>query len=134
MDIDTPVDLSAHIKPTPAEKVPEIQTNVWKEDEGLTEAFVELATKAAICLKEDVEVIPLSEKLLPDENASSHLVTRREQRDVVAYALRASRENLGKRRFIVAIRGSPGIGKSWSGLLYIRTLMQQTTGRRPILF
>lgn len=85
-------------------------------------------------MAEEIEVVPLNSKLLGDDNASSHLVTRREQRDVVDYAFKVSREKLSKRRLIVAVRGSPGIGKSWSGLLYIRKLMQQTTGRRPIIF
>ena len=45
-----------------------------------------------------------------------------------------SRENLSKQKFIVAVRGSPGIGKSRSSLLYIRELMQQTAHRPPIIF
>ena len=85
MDIEPPVDVSKFIKPKEAEEVPEIRANVWEENEELTESFVELATKDAIPLKEGVEVIPLSSKLLGDPNASSHLVTRREQRDVVEY-------------------------------------------------
>ena len=39
-----------------------------------------------LLLAEGIEVIPLNSKLLGDNNASSHLVTRREQRDVVDFA------------------------------------------------
>jgi hypothetical protein len=135
-NIDPPIDLSPffNVIEKPKEKVPAVQSTVWKEDEDLSNSFHELASNNPVNLKENVEIIPMNKNLLNDRSASSHLVTRQEQRAVISWAFKVSRENLSKRRFIAAIRGSPGIGKSWSALLYIRKLMQQKTGRRPIIF
>lgn len=81
-------------------------------------------------------MIPLKARIFGDASASPHLVTREEQRKVVDYAFKKSRDYLTKRRFTVAVRGSPGIGKRWSGLLYIRKLLtvKEPADRRPILF
>jgi hypothetical protein len=132
--IDPPVDLSTFLKKERKEKVPAVQSTVWKEDEDLSTSFHELSSNKPVTLKENVELIPMNENLLHDRSTSCHLITRQEQRAVISWAFKVSRENLEKRRFIAAIRGSPGIGKSWSALLYIRKLMQQKTGRRPIIF
>lgn len=129
------VDISAYLDPEPPEEtVPVVDESVWIEDNELTEAFHNLATAVALNLGEDVQVIPLKKKILSNRIASPHLVTRVEQRNVVDYAFKMSRARLSKQRLTIALRGSPGIGKSWSALLYIRKLMNQTTGRRPIIF
>lgn len=129
-----PVDISVHLTQKPAPKVPVLDETEWKEDEELTAAFRELQTKEAIDLGEGVQVIPSNWNFLQDQSgASSHLVTRQEQRNVIDYAFMKSRENLSMQEFFLAIRGSPGIGKSRSALLYIRKLMQQATARRPII-
>ena len=111
-----------------------VQETVWKADAALTAAFEELATAESFALAEGIEVIPLNSNLLGDDNVSSHLVTRSEQRAVVDYAFKVSRENLSKYSVTISVRGSPGIGKSWSSLLYIRKLMKQPEHRRPIIF
>jgi hypothetical protein len=115
--IDPPIDLSLFYneREKPKEKV---QPTVWKEDEDLTNSFHELSSNNPVNLKENVEIIPMNQNLLNDSSASSHLVTRQEQRAVIKWAFKESRENLSERRFIAAIRGSPGIDKSWSALLY----------------
>jgi hypothetical protein len=134
MDAPT-VSLSDILPPTPPEEiVPEVDGSIWEEDNELTENFRQLANTEPRALGEDVEVIPLQNYIFVDTNASPHLVTRVEQRKVVDYAFKVSRDNLSKRRVTIAVRGSPGIGKSWSGLLYIRKLLNQSTGRRPIIF
>ena len=81
--------------------------------------------------------------LLHDRLAALRLVTREEQRAVVKKAFEISRKcldtespraNRGKnaKQYIVALRGSPGIGKSWSSLLYLKLLLKEK--RRSILF
>ena len=116
------------------EEVPIVDETVWTADAALTAKFKGLATAEPQALSEGIEVIPLKSNFLDDSNASPHLVTRKEQRDVVDYAFKVSRENLSKRGVTVSVRGSPGIGKSWSLLLYIRKLMHQSEQRRPIIF
>jgi pantothenate kinase len=116
----------------PKEEVPVVELTVWKEDEDLSNSFHELSSNNPVKEMENVEIIPMNRNLLNDSSASSHLITRQEQRAVINWAFKVSRENLSERRFIAAIRGSPGIGKSWSALLYIRKLMQQKIGRRPV--
>ena len=129
-----PLDLSPFLKPEVEEKVPVVEQTAWKADAASKAALQELATAESMEIDEGIEVIPLNSKLLGDNNASSHLVTRREQRDVVDFAFKVSRENLSKYSVTISVRGSPGIGKSWSLLLYIRKLMKQTEHRRPIIF
>jgi hypothetical protein len=120
MEIDPPIDLSKFYdeEEEPKEKVPEVQPTVCEEDEDLSKSFYQLATTNPVKLKENVEVIHMNKNLLDDENATSHPLTRKEQRDVVNGAFAVSRDNLSKRNLIAAIRGSPGIGKSWSALLF----------------
>lgn len=73
--------------------------------------------------------------LLGDPTSTTYLVTRVEQRAVVEHAIKLSRNYLDAVRHTVALRGSPGIGKIWSSLLYLRILMNQPTReRRSILF
>lgn len=117
------------------EKVPEIKTDIWEKDEVATAAMHDLATAEFLKCKEGVEVLFLKTNLLRDPTSTPYLVTRVEQRAVVEHAIKLSRDSLDTVRHTVALRGSPGIGKSWSSLLYIRILMNKPTQeRRPILF
>jgi hypothetical protein len=105
--MDVPLlDLSEYVKDVIPEIVPEVDPSIWKEDEEMKEAFHKLATRDSFTLKDDIELIPLNTRILGDETASPHLVTRKEQRDVTDCAFNISRNNLSKRNFIVTIRGS----------------------------
>lgn len=75
-------------------------------------AFQQLSISEAYGLGEGVEVVFLTTNLLRDDTATSYLVTRPEQRKVVEYAFTVSRNSLNIARHTVALRGSPGIGKS----------------------
>ena len=130
MAIPPPHDLSAFLAAKQiAPQLPAIDPSIWLEDEGQTAAFRELQTQKTVSLAGGgVEVIPLTHRILDGESASlstNHLVTRPEQRKMIDYAFEQSRMNLSKQKYVIAVRGSPGIGKSRSALLYIRRLMQQ---------
>ena len=129
------VDSSLLPAAAPEKPVPAVDLAIWEKVESTAAAFRQAATAKSLPLGEEVEVIPLSTSLLDDYTATSYLVSRAEQRGVVEYAFKASRNSLRNARHTVAVRGSPGIGKSWSALLYIRMLMNQPkANRRPILF
>lgn len=126
-------------RPTVPECVPAVGLSVWNLDAGMQKALNELSTTPSIDIGEQVQLTILNTKILEDSDASSHLVTRKEQRDVhvtdVAFKISRAKENFSKENFVVAIRGSPGIGKSWTSLFYIQKLMQQSTAeQRPIIF
>lgn len=126
--------ISPCLEPEVKEKAPVVQETVWKEDKASTAAFEKLAIAMAFALTEGIKVIPVNNKILRDDNTSSHLAICSEQRDVVDCAFKASQENLSKHSVTISIRGSPGIGKSWSSLIFIRKLLKQTENRRPIVF
>ena len=133
------VDLAPYLKPKETPQLPVINQRDWLKDSAQTAVFRELQTRESLGVGEGVEVIPLNHDILEGDStsfATHHLVTRLEQRKVIDYAVEQSRMNLDKRNYVVALRGSPGIGKSRSALLYIRKLMLQTESsfRRPILF
>ena len=75
-----------------------------------------------------------------DPTGITRLVTRPEQRRVVRLPYEKSREILttpspkgtegeNLKLVVLAVRGSPGIGKSWSALLYLRHLLNEK--KRP---
>eukprot|EP00978_Attheya_sp_CCMP212_P033832 scaffold138601_cov28-Attheya_sp.AAC.2 len=81
MDAAIPLlDLSEYVKDVIPETVPEVDPSIWKEDEDeeMKEAFHKLATHDSFTLKDGIELIPLTTRILGDETASPHLVTRKE--------------------------------------------------------
>lgn len=124
---------------------PEIDSTVWQKDVTITEAINEFEAKEPTDRDCGIKTssLPDGMNLLQDRVAALRLVTRKEQRAVVKKAFEISRTwlatdspkaNRGKnaKQFIVALRGSPGIGKSWSSLLYLKMLLKEK--RRSILF
>lgn len=122
--------------------VPPEVSDEWLESEDATASFISVATNpskwAGTGGEQGVEVIgiPSSTFTVPQSSApSKNIVSRPEQREVIQFAFNLSREeNLRTAGVCIALRGSPGIGKSWSALLYIRLLMIQKENRRPIIY
>lgn len=135
-NLEEPIDLSSFPRPkNKPEQVPAIDDEVWRRRAETTTSLNQLRTAESVPLKDGIELIPFMGDLLKDKDASRHIVCRDEQRKVINYAFDESRRHPEKRNFVVAVRGSPGIGKSWSALLYLRKLMRQDVAdRRPILF
>jgi hypothetical protein len=113
----------------------------WRESEEATFGFIRVATEDSVNASDDgregikVIGIPMSVTIAPHSStASKNIVSRPEQREVILCAFDLSRKNLSKAGVCIAVRGSPGIGKSWSALLYIRMLMNQKDNRRPIIY
>ena len=125
---------------------PEIDAAVWKRDADLSAAINTFASVAKVTMLAygiKTSKVPRKIDFLKDRTAANNLVTRKEQRAVVNTAFAISCEFLttnrasaseGKnaKQFILALRGSPGMGKSWSSLLYFKLLLKDK--RRPILF
>ena len=80
--------------------------------------------------------IPKSTAALPQSSAPSKNIVYRPCRAARGYqiCIRSLAGRLTNRGFCVALRGSPGIGTSWSALLCIRMLMGQKENRRPIIY
>ena len=113
----------------------------WEESESATASFVLVATRPSVKAgsrgEQGIEVIgiPSSTLTVPQSAApSKNIVSRPEQREVIRFAYNISRQNIKTAGVCIALRGSPGIGKSWSALLYIRLLMTQKENRRPIIY
>lgn len=116
----------------------------WEESKKKTAHFRLLATTPFLQEEQGIEVLFLGQTItfIDSPGSSTNLVSRQEQRDAIDLAFKMSRDRLKDKAIIetrrdglcIALRGSPGIGKSWSSLLYIRKLMNQTETRRPIVF
>ena len=124
---------------------PVVDNTIWKRDESLSTAIQEFEKSAPTALPHGIEITNLPDglNLLNDHTAAPRLVTRKEQRTVTQKAFEISREWLstnsasaaaGKnaKSLILTIRGSPGIGKSWSSLLYLKHLLHDK--KQPIIF
>ena len=134
MEFPEPI-LDVRVSNAPNEQVPAILDAVWQKDERWTAAYRTFADTQPQAAGKGVEVTQMSQSLLDDDTASPHVVTRKEQRDVVECAFQKSRRLLHDATVTITVRGSPGIGKSWASLIYIKTLMNQDAERRrPILF
>ena len=90
MDYPEP-ELDITVPNAPNEQVPDILDDVWLRDEQWTEAYRTFAAQQPLIGKKGVEVTPMSRSLLDDDTATPHLVTRKEQRDVVERAFQESR-------------------------------------------
>lgn len=115
----------------------------WQADHPGQVGFVAFATNPSVCATvegeddQGIEVIGIPNSILtvPNMLAPSHnIVSRQEQRNVVRTAFQLSRKYSKIKCVCITLRGSPGIGKSWSALLYIRILMTQKENRRPIIY
>ena len=93
---------------TPKEKVPGIDDTEWQKDEELTTAYRDFVLTEPRDAGKGVErSISCRKKLLDDDTSSPHVVTRREQRKVVEFAFKKSRELLKKASLFITVRGSP---------------------------
>lgn len=123
---------------------PDIDNAVWRSNADLSAAVNAFASAKATQLTFGVKSssLPPNMDFLKDRTAARRLVTRKEQRAVVKHAFDISRNMLrtesasaseGKnaKQVVFALRGSPGIGKSWSSLLYFKLLLndEQSQGR-----
>ena len=111
----------------------------WECEEDMTTAINEFEKLVAVEIDNGIQYanLPANLNLINeiDPNGIPRLVTRREQRSVVETAYKKSREILEDKTvkwYVSAIRGSPGIGKSWSALLYLQHLLEER--QRPIIF
>jgi hypothetical protein len=124
---------------------PVVDNTIWKRDGSLSTAIKEFEKSDPTTLHYGIEItnLPKGLNLLDDHAAARRLVTRKEQRTVAQKAFEISREWLstnsasataGKnaKSLVLTIRGSPGIGKSWSSLLYLKHLLHDK--KRPIIF
>ena len=126
---------------------PAVNGDVWERDDEMAAAVNQFERFVAERREQGIEIANLPQKLSLvneiDPTATPRLVTRPEQRRVVKLAYDKSREILGSestagtegrnlKRVVLAVRGSPGIGKSWSALLYLQHLLNEK--ERPIIF
>ena len=121
--------------------------DVWERDDEMTIGVNQFECFVAEKIESGIEIANLPQKFCLineiDPTATPRLVTRPEQRRVVKLAYEKSRrirgtaspagtEGKNLKRVVLAVRGSPGIGKSWSTLLYLHHLLNEK--ERPIIF
>lgn len=85
----------------------------------------------------EIRVSPLSANILDRSTKSKNLVIRPEQEEALKLTLKLRKghiEDQGTENAVVMLTGSPGIGKSWSALYYMRLLAKVEENTSPILY
>lgn len=110
----------------------------WSLNQNYTKFFQSLLTSVDAYSSRPnckTKVFPLFANIFDASTDSKNLVIRPEQEKALHLAIKLRNEFIEKkvRNSIVLLTGSPGIGKSWSALYYMR-LLAESNNSRPILY